>query len=266
MGGKSGGGGGGGKKGGGAAPAPDFSKASMVNQSNPLGGATWGKDAQGNLTSSSQFSGEAGQTFQNLLGGMNQAAGMDPAAAGQNAFDKTMGSYKSVLDPMWAANSDKMQGGLANSGLDPGTEAYGNASRTFGNQRDQAYNSAIAGALQAGQGEQAQARANQAQPFNLAGGMMGMLPKNDPNAAMKGATSQYEASKDQASASNSKKGSTLGGLGSIAGTVFGGPIGGMAGGALGSALGGGGGGGGKKGSQPGAQQFVPGDPMAGSFG
>ena len=263
MGGKSGGGGGGGGKKGGAAEAPNFSQASMVNQSNPMGGSTWATDPKtGQITSSSQFSGQAGDAFQSLLGGMNQAAGMDPAAAGQNAFDKTMGSYASVLDPRWEANSQKMQTGLANSGLDPGTEAYSNASREFGNERNQAYNSAIAGAVRGGQDEQAQARANQAQPFNLAGGMMGMLPKNDPNAPFKGAEAQYEASKDKSSADNSKKGSTLGGLGSIAGTVFGGPIGGMAGGALGNMLGGGGGG---KGSQPGAKQFVPGTPMAGSY-
>ena len=247
---------------GGTPDAPDFSKLAMVNQSNPLGGSTWQTGPDGQISTSSQFGGQAGQTFQGLLGGMNKAAGMDPAAAGQNAFDKTMGSYASVLDPRWDANAEKVQTGLANSGLDPGTEAYGNASREFGNERNQAYNSAIAGAVQGGQAEQEQARANQAQPFNLAGGMMGMLPKNDPNAPFKGAEAQYEASKDKSSADNSKKGSTLGGLGSIAGTVFGGPIGGMAGGALGNMLGGGGGG---KGSQPGAKQFVPGTPMAGSY-
>ena len=224
---------------GGTPDAPDFSKLAMVNQSNPLGGSTWTTGPDGQITTSSQFGGQAGDTFQGLLGGMNQAAGMDPAAAGQNAFDKTMGSYASVLDPRWEANANKMQTGLANAGLDPGTEAYGNASREFGNQRNQAYNSAIAGAVQGGQAEQAQARANQAQPFNLAGTMMGMLPKGDPNAPFKAGASQYDAAKDRSSANQAKKGSTLGGLGNIAGTVFGGPLGGM--------LSGGGGGGGNGG-------------------
>ena len=228
MGGKSGGGGGGKK--GGAPEAPNFSQASMVNQSNPMGGSTWQTDPKtGQITSSSQFGGQAGETFQSLLGGMNQAAGMDPAAAGQNAFDKTMGSYASVLDPRWEANSQKMQTGLANSGLDPGTEAYGNASREFGNQRNQAYNSAIAGAVQGGQAEQAQARANQAQPFNLAGSMMGMLPHNDPNSPYKAGAAQYSAAKDRSSANQAKKGSTLSGLGDIAGLAIPG-IGGLLGG------------------------------------
>ena len=223
---------------GGTPDAPDFSKLAMVNQSNPMGGASWQTGPDGQITTNSAFGGQAGDAFQGLLGGMNQVAGMDPAAAGQNAFDKTMGSYKSVLDPMWAANADKMQTGLANSGLEPGTEAYGNASRTFGNQRDQSYNSAIAGAVQGGQAEQQQARANQAQPFNLAGAMMGMLPKNDPNSPYKAGEAQYSAAKDRSSANQAKKGSTLGGIGKIAGTAFGGPLGGMLGGSL---LGGGGG-------------------------
>jgi hypothetical protein len=224
---------------GGTPDAPDFSKLAMVNQNNPLGGSTWQTDpTTGQITTSSQFGGQAGQTFQGLLGGMNQAAGMDPAAAGQQAFDKTMGSYKSVLDPMWAANADKMQTGLANSGLEPGTEAYSNASRTFGNQRDQAYNSAIAGAVQGGQAEQAQARANANQPFLQAAGMMGMLPHNDPTAPFKGGAAQYDAAKDRSSANNAKKGNTIGGLANIAGTAFGGPLGGAAASGL---MGGGGG-------------------------
>jgi hypothetical protein len=217
---------------GGTPDAPDFSKLAMVNQANPLGGASWSTDpTTGQVTSTSQFGGQAGQTFEGLLGGMNKAAGMDPAAAGQNAFDKTMGSYASVLDPRWEANAAKTQTGLANAGLDPGTEAYGNASREFGNQRDQAYNSAIAGAVQGGQAEQAQARANQAQPFNLAGGMMGMLPQNDATAPFKAGAAQYGAAKDRSSANNAKKGNTLGGLGSIAGSAFGAPgLGGLLGG------------------------------------
>ena len=205
---------------GGTPDAPDFSKLAMVNQSNPLGGSTWQTGPDGQISTSSQFGGQAGQTFQGLLGGMNQAAGMDPAAAGQNAFDKTMGSYASVLDPRWDANAEKVQTGLANSGLDPGTEAYGNASREFGNQRNQAYNSAIAGAVQGGQAEQAQARANQAQPFNLAGSMMGMLPHNDPNSPYKAGAAQYSAAKDRSSANQAKKGSTLSGLSDIAGLAI----------------------------------------------
>ena len=215
---------------GGTPDAPDFSKLAMVNQSNPLGGSTWQTGPDGQISTSSQFGGQAGQTFQGLLGGMNKAAGMDPAAAGQNAFDKTMGSYASVLDPRWDANAEKVQTGLANSGLDPGTEAYGNASREFGNQRNQAYNSAIAGAVQGGQAEQAQARANAMQPYmkdsllvNQMGGMMNMLPHNDPSAPFKAGGAQYSAAKDRSSANQAKKGSTLGGIGDIAGLAFGMP-------------------------------------------
>ena len=167
---------------GGTPDAPDFSKLAMVNQSNPLGGASWATDpATGQITTNSGFTGQANDTFQGLLGGMNQAAGMDPAAAGQQAFDKAMGSYASVLDPRWDANANKVQTGHANSGLDPGTEAYANASREFGNERNQAYNSAIAGAVQTGQGEQAQARQNAMQPFLQGQSMMNMLGQQGEN-------------------------------------------------------------------------------------
>jgi hypothetical protein len=208
---------------GGTPDAPDFSKLAMVNQGNPLGGSSWGTDAQGNITSNSQFSGQAGQAFQGLLGGMNSAAGMDPAAAGQAASDKMYGVLKGRLDPQWQQNQGQFGAKMANSGLDPGTEAYGNASRQFGQQQNDAYSQASGQAITLGQQEQAQARANAMQPFLQAGTMMSMLPKNDPNAPYKAGASQYEAAKDRSSANQAKKGSTLGGLGNIAGMAFGVP-------------------------------------------
>jgi hypothetical protein len=199
----------------------DFYGAATPTTNNPLGSQQWSQGADGKWTSNLGFTGQANDAFQGLLGGMNQAAGMDPAAAGQNAFDKTMGSYASVLDPRWDANAAKTQTGLANAGLDPGTEAYGNASREFGNQRDQAYNSAIAGAVQGGQQEQAQARQNAMQPFNQATSMMGMLGQQGNQGDLLKAAGMAQKANDNAAdrataGSNSKKGgagSMLGGSG-----------------------------------------------------
>jgi hypothetical protein len=203
------------------APAnEDFYGAATPSTSNPLGGQNWTKGPDGKWQSNLGFTGQANDAFQGLLGGMNQAAGMDPAAAGQQAFDKTMGSYASVLDPRWEANANKAQTGLANAGLDPGTEAYGNAQREFGNQRDQAYNSAISGAITAGQNEQAQSRQNAMQPFTQGSMMMNMLGQQGSNKLLEAAGMQQKANDnaaDRATAgSNSKKGgagSMLGGAG-----------------------------------------------------
>jgi hypothetical protein len=62
---------------------------------------------------------------------------------------------------------------------------------------------------------------------------MAMLPKNDPGAPFKAGAAQYDAAKDRSSANQAKKGSTLGGLGDIAGLAIPG---------IGGLLGGGGGG------------------------
>ena len=201
---------------------PDYMKLASAQQNNPMGQQGWSIGPDGKPVSNSQFTGQAGEAFQGLLGGMNKAAGMDPAAAGQNAFDKTMGSYASVLDPRWEANAQRSQTGLANAGLDPGTEAYGNASREFGNERNQAYNSAIAGAVQAGQGEQAQARGNAMMPFMQGQSMMGMLgQQGSPNPYGEAAKNQYmgdlQKFSNEQKASEGKKGGGGGGLGGLLG-------------------------------------------------
>ena len=239
---------------GGTPDAPDFSKLAMVNQSGPMGGATWSTDpVTGQITSSSQFSGQAGDAFQGLLGGMNKAAGMDPSQAGQAASDKMYGVLRGRLDPQWQQNQGAFQARMANAGIedtgDPDS-AYGNAARTFGNQQNDAYSQASGQAIQLGQAEQAQARQNAMLPFLQAQGMMNMLPKGDPNAPFQAGAAQYGAAKDRSSANNAKKGNTLGGIAQIGGTLLGGPL---AGGLLGGAAGGGGG------------ESTGWDPMGGGF-
>jgi hypothetical protein len=219
---------------GGTPDAPDFSKLAMVNQSGPMGGASWSTDpTTGQISSSSQFTGQANDAFQGLLGGMNSAAGMDPAAAGQAASDKMYGVLKGRLDPQWQQNQGAFGAQMANSGIEAGSDAYSNASRTFGQQQNDAYSQASGQAIGLGQQEQVQSRANAMQPFLQGQSMMGMLPKNDPNSPYKAGAAQYDAAKDRSSANQAKKGSTLGGLGDIAGLAIPG---------IGGLLGGGGGG------------------------
>ena len=93
---------GGGNKKGGAPAAPDFSKLAMVNQSNPFGNVSWGKDANGNLTMNTSMSGPMQGVMNNLYSGLGSASQYDPTKAADSAFDRTYNAYKSRLDPMWA--------------------------------------------------------------------------------------------------------------------------------------------------------------------
>ena len=258
---------GGGKKGG-STPAPDFTKAGTPNTSGPMGGQTWKMGPDGRMQSTMGFTGQAADTFGNVQGAMNKASAYDPTQARDAAITSNYNQGASRLMPLQAQEQQRFASGAANSGLDPGQQGYqaglGNMQR---NQTDQ-QNSLMANAIRQGNETQTTQMEQMRQPFLQSGFMMNQLQGgqgNNLDNPMKAAQMQYGAAKDATSAGQGKKGSTLGGLGRLAGTVFGGPLGGMAGGALGSALGGGGGGKGK-GSQPGANQFVSGDPMAGSYG
>lgn len=235
-------GGGGGKKG--AAKAPDFMGLANTGTYNPYGSVTMGPNGR-----SFQFTGQANDINNALMQNMQKSAGMDPSQAGAQAQKTVMDFQQSRLDPMWQGREQAAQAGLANQGLEPGSEAYANASRAFGQQRNDAYSQAMAQAVGLGQAEQAQARQNQMMPYAQASSLMGLGQQQpDTSRLLQAAQLQYGANQDQQSAANNKKGSSMSGLGSIAGTIFGGPAGGMAGGALGGMLGGKSGGKGKGGS------------------
>lgn len=216
-----------------SAKPPDFSAAAHANTMNPLGSQTW----NGN-TSTFGFNDQAGQQFQSLLSGMNQ----------NTAQDKAYAALQSRLDPAWQNRSAAFDAQLANQGLQPGTEAYNNAARAFGQQRNDAYAQAAGQAIGIGQQEQAQARQS-------AQAMMGMLGQQGNNlySGLPAAQAQYSAAQDAKAAENAKKGSAMGGLGSIGGAIFGGAFGGppgaMAGSSIGGSLGGRSGSKGKGGSK-----------------
>lgn len=68
-----------------------------------------------------------------------------------------------LLDPQWQQREGALQTQLANQGVQQGSEAYTNALRDFGMQRDNSYNSA----LLAGRGQAAtEALAQRNQPLN----------------------------------------------------------------------------------------------------
>lgn len=70
---------------------------------------------------------------------------------------------RKLLDPVWQQRQSAFDTQMANQGVQAGSEAYDNASRDFGMQRDNAYNSAaLAGRAQAS----TEALAQRNQPLN----------------------------------------------------------------------------------------------------
>lgn len=240
--------GGGGKKGGSPAP-PNFAQAaqqqsisSRPNTYNPFGSQTWSMGPGGQMTSQFNLNPQMQNVMGNLQGGMLSGSTLNPATAGQDAFNKVYGAFQSRLDPAWQNRQQAFNTRMEQMGAAPGSQAFGNASRAFGQQMNDAYQQAMGSAVGAGQAEQVQARANAMLPYQQAGGVMGLLGDmgnlGQGAPMLSAAQNQYNAAMNSQEAQNNKKGSALGGLGSIAGTLFGGPLGGTMGGLAGGALGG----------------------------
>lgn len=74
----------------------------------------------------------------------DQVAGQGPMdlSSVQGVSDKAYGNMTARLDPQWNAREESNDAALANQGIMHGSEAYENAKREFGNQRNDAYNQA----------------------------------------------------------------------------------------------------------------------------
>jgi hypothetical protein len=85
---------------------------------------------------------------------------------------------KTLLDPVWQQRESALETKLSNQGIQQGSEAYTNALRDFGMQRDNAYNSALlAGRSQAEQ----EALTNRNQPLNEISALLGGSQVSQPN-------------------------------------------------------------------------------------
>lgn len=138
----------------------------MTNQATPYGALTYTADPN----SPSGYS--ASQTYspqvQNLLNsniGNSQAASNTAGALLQNGqqvlsnpvdtswngtASRISDINKSFLDPVWNQRQNDFEQTMANRGLVPGSQAYTNAARDFGMQRDNSYNNMGLGAYTAG--------------------------------------------------------------------------------------------------------------------
>jgi len=85
---------------------------------------------------------------------------------------------KTLLDPVWQQRQSALESSLANQGIQQGSEAYTNALRDFGMQRDNAYNqAALTGRAQAS----TEALANRNQPLNEITALLSNSQVQQPN-------------------------------------------------------------------------------------
>ena len=106
-------------------------------------------EAQKALDSQMRVSSGLGELTEGQFGNVAQqySQPMDSTSV-QDVADKAYAAQTSRLDPAWAQREDMERTRLANQGLSAGGEAYGNAMRDFGQQRNDAYQQANLAAIQ----------------------------------------------------------------------------------------------------------------------
>jgi hypothetical protein len=150
----------------------------------------------------------------------------------QNAAEKAITSR---LDPMWKQNSDVQASTLANQGLQPGSEAYDNAMRSFNNSRNDAYQQAILAGINTMPQTLQMATTLRNQPLNelnaIRSGAQVQNPtfQNTPQQATTGGANYLGAAQAQGNSDlagyNAQTGasnSLMGGLFNLGGSLFGG--------------------------------------------
>lgn len=142
---------------------------SHPNVSTPLGSQTWTQNGATNINipglgnvSIPQFdqkvslSPEQQKLYDNqtqLSGSLQNQAGQSlnqprDMNSVQDVADKSYANMTARLDPQWNQRAQMQETQLRNQGLVPGGEAYDNAMRDFGNQRNDAYQQANTASLQ----------------------------------------------------------------------------------------------------------------------
>lgn len=115
----------------------------------------------------------------------------DIGAFNQQTIDSVYGQAKSRLDPQWDTANEKLANQLATQGIAPGSVAFSQANTDFARNKNDAYNSALNSAVQAGFADSSQlfnqslagrqqgiSEMMQGQSFPLAmlGQLMGTMP------------------------------------------------------------------------------------------
>ena len=136
--------------------------ANRPNQTNAFGASvSWEQGPDGQWTQRQSFGGPMGGAAQavqqqaaNALGQPLDLSSLGALGTGDDArnqaIESAYGQATSRLDPQWNKRGDALRTQLLNQGLSEGSEAYKSAMQDFGQQRNDAYTSALASAI--GQG------------------------------------------------------------------------------------------------------------------
>lgn len=122
---------------------------------------SWETGPDGRPIQKQGFGGPLGGLSQSLQGQASSSmgtplsfAGLPQAVGGQQARDQAIssayGQATSRLDPQWQQRESMTRTQLMNQGLDPTSEAYRSEMDSLGRQRNDAYSSAMSGAVQQG--------------------------------------------------------------------------------------------------------------------
>lgn len=228
----------------GAAPPTDFGQAAAAqgaasqqataqqtqanrpNQQTDFGSTQWSQDANGNWTQQSSLA-PGLQGLQNSF--TQQLANNSGDATRDAAINAAYGQATSRLNPQWAQQGEQMQAQLANQGLDPNSQAYRTASQQFGQQKNDAYSSAMNNAIgmgtQYGLQQQAQNASQGIQGLNALHGFLNMPSFGAAGQAQAAPyMSAAEAAAgmlDKTNAQNSQNGAdAAGGAMSMVGSIF----------------------------------------------
>lgn len=233
--------------------------ANRVNQYTPYGSLTYSQGNPGSATDPQwRQDVNLSPTGQQLLGYANNAALGLGARTGDalNRVDQGLSQpfdYGSVgdvadasyqaqtarLDPQWDQRKGQFDQQMANQGITAGGEAYDNASRDFGQQRNDAYTQARLASLSTMPQTYQLAQALRSQPLNELNALRTGSQVQNPTfnsvpqqqatpganylgAAQMGYGAQNDAYNSQVGANNAM----MGGLFSLGGSILGGPFGG----------------------------------------
>jgi hypothetical protein len=259
---------------GGSQPqSPDFkgaadqqTQANRPNQNTAWGSTSWQQGPGGqwtqNQTLNPGLQGLMDTSIQRQQQGIDYGALpqlTDGAAARDQAIQGAYGQATSRLDPRFQQAEDATRTRLSNMGLSDGDAAYDTQMGNFARDKNDAYSSAMNGAIaqgtQAGsamfnqslQGRQqmlGEANQQMNQPMQGLNSLLGGSGAlNMPQVGQAGnylgaAQAQGQWDQQQAQNQNSALGGLMGGIGAIGGSMLGGPMGGMIGQQAGSMLGG----------------------------
>lgn len=128
------------------------------NQTNAFGvSTTWDEDGNQNTSFGGPMGGAVKSLQEQYGQNMSQPFSFsqfgqlqDGSSARDQAINAAYGQATSRLDPMWSKREDTMRTRLLNQGLDPSSQAYRDEMSQLGLQRNDAYSSAMNGAIAQG--------------------------------------------------------------------------------------------------------------------